>query len=297
MNKIQKNSQDIALMLLVCGQFSLPVLADNLPSPPKNALAQAKILAVQEQKIVEEAPEIIAATQKALDAIENKDIKKALAILQEAASELDVILAKYPNMALVSADIDTNVVEFDGSADTAKKAIDAADDFLDNGNVQYARQILDELISEARVTTTSIPLKTYPLAIKQSIASLSSGKANEAAGTLYKALHTLDITTEIIPLPVLNAEILLTEASEIEHKQGLSQGQNRTEVSGLADAATDQLKLAQLLGYGDKADYKDLYAAIDDFKEALFSEKSSAMWSTVKQHLTNLKNKLTFFKQ
>jgi len=65
----------------------------------------------------------------------------------------------------------------------------------------------------------------------------------------------------------------------------------------LTDAAKAQLKLAQLLGYGDKNDYKLLYTAIDDMEDTIHSEKSSATWATIKQHLTALKNKLTFLKK
>lgn len=301
----KKNRQNLTLILLLCGQFFMPAFANeekppltpNLTSTAKNTAIKTKIVAEQEQQVVAEAQDVIEATQKALVAIEKNEPKNALAILQEASGELDVMLAKHPDLELVSADIDTSVVEFEGDADEAKKAIAAAENFLDDGNIQYARQILDELVSEARITTTSIPLKSYSSAIKQALAYLANGKSGEAAGTLYKALHTLDRTTEIIPLPVLHAELMLTEAAEIEHKQGLSKAQNRTEVLNLVDAAADQLKLAQLLGYGNKNDYKDLYAAIDDFKEAIFSEKSSAMWASVKQHLTALKNRLTFFKK
>lgn len=299
---LKKSSQYIALILLLCSPFSLPAFADEpkapvAPGSAKQTAINVKALAEQKQQIVKEAAESIADTQKALDAIEINNPKKALGILQEVLGKLDVILAKYPAMELVSADIDTNIIEFEGDANAAKKAIDAADDFLDDGKIQDARQILDELISEAWVTTTSIPLKSFPAAIKQAVAYLSNGKTNAAGNTLYEVLNTLDKTTEIIPLPVLHAEILLTEASEMEHKLDLSQERSRAEVLKLADAAKDQLKLAELLGYGSKNDYKLLYTAIDEIDEAIFSKKSSAMWSTIKQHLATLKNKLTHLKK
>ena len=59
-----------------------------------------------------------------------------------------------------------------------------------------------------------------------------------------------------------------------------------------ADAAKEQLKMAELLGYGSKDDYKLLYTAIDDIKETIHSEKSAATWATIKQTLTDLKNKI-----
>ncbi len=59
-----------------------------------------------------------------------------------------------------------------------------------------------------------------------------------------------------------------------------------------ADAAKEKLKMAELLGYGGKDDYKLLYTAIDDIKETIHSEKSASTWEKVKKTLTDLKNKI-----
>jgi hypothetical protein len=58
---------------------------------------------------------------------------------------------------------------------------------------------------------------------------------------------------------ILNAEALLTKASELEYKQDLSTEKSREEVMKHANEAKDNLKLAELLGYGSKDDYKTLY--------------------------------------
>jgi hypothetical protein len=110
-------------------------------------------------------------------------------------------------------------------------------------------------------------------------------------------LNTLDQITQIMPLPVLHAEVLLTQASEAEHRDDLSQASSRTEVLKLANAAKDQLKLAELFGYGSKDDYKLLYSSIDEIEDVIFSEKSAATWAMLKERLATLKNTLTFFKQ
>jgi len=306
MNKFfNKNHLHVALVLLLSSPLSLPVSADqHLAQPATNLSGTVKPVAIngqalvdKKQQIVSEAAESVAETQKALEAIEKDDPKKAQALLQGVLGKLDVILAKYPNIALVSADIDTDIIEFAGDANDAKKAIDAANDFMDDGKIQEARQILAELRSEARITTTAIPLKTYPFAIKEAVRLLSTNNANKAATTLYDVLNTLVESTEVIPLPVLNAEILLTEASEVEHKQDLSKAQSRSEVMKLTEAAKGQLEFARLLGYGDKNDYKLLYTAIDEIEDTIDSEKSAATWSAIKQHLSLLKNKLTFFEK
>jgi len=283
--------------------FSVDALADaekkqsssvtSLSIADKNSsVIKRKVLAEKNQQVVNEARDSVSGTQQALMALEKNDSKAALSILQDVSKKLAVILAKDPALALVTADMEADIFDYEGDANTVKKEIKQADDLLDHGKLQSARQILVELASEMRITTVSIPLGTFPLAIKNVVTLIDAGKTNEAALVLDEILNTLVEHTEIIPLPVLRAEALLTIASELEHKEDLSREKSRTEVLKFADAAKEKLKLAELLGYGSKDDYKLLYTAIDDIKETVHSEKSAATWAKVKQTLTDLKNKI-----
>jgi len=292
-----------ALILVSSLPFSVDVLADaekkqssvtTLSIADKNSSAiKRKLLAEKSQEVVNEARDSISGTQQALIALEKNDTKAALSILKEVSKKLAVILDKNPALALVPADMKADIFDFEGDADTVKKEIKQADDLLDHGKLQSARQILAELASEMRITTVSIPLGTFPLAVKNAVALIDAGKANEAALVLDDVLNMLVERTEVIPLPLLRAEILLTEASELEHKEDLSKEKSRAEVLKFADAAKEKLKLAELLGYGSKDDYQSLYTAIDEIKDTIHSEKSAATWAKVKQTLTDLKNKIT----
>jgi hypothetical protein len=58
--------------------------------------------------------------------------------------------------------------------------VDKADDLFDDNRVWEARHILAELVSEIRITTTSIPLGSFPVAIKKEAAALIDlGKTDE----------------------------------------------------------------------------------------------------------------------
>jgi hypothetical protein len=292
-----------ALILVSSLPFSVDVLADaekkqsspvtSLSIADKNSSAiKRKVLAEKSRQVVNEARDSISGTQQALIALEKNDTKAALAILQDVSKKLAIILAKNPDLALVTADMEADIFDFEGDANTVKKELKQADDLLDHGKLQDARQILAELASEMRITTVSIPLGTFPVAIKNAVALIDAGKANEAALVLDEELNTLVERTEIIPLPLLRAEALLTVASELEHKEDLSKEKSRAEVLKFADAAKEKLKLAELLGYGGKDDYQLLYTAIDEIKETIHSEKSAATWSKIKQTLVDLKNKI-----
>ncbi|MDD5577855.1 MAG: YfdX family protein [Methylobacter sp.] len=257
-----------------------------------SAATKHKILEEKGQSIEREAAEVEAETHKAIVALDTKDPKDAATILQTVSTKLDNLLAKNPGLNLVPARIEADVYDFDGTNKQVAHAIDKADDMLKHGKLQSARAIVSEMASEIRVTTTSIPLGTYPAAIKQIIPLIESGKINQAAVDLNGVLDTLVVTTDIMPLPVLRAEELLTAAAKLEHTDDLSQEKSRAEIQTFTDAAKDQLELAQLLGYGKKDDYKLLYQEIDALHQALFSEKSAAAWQKVKDELAQFKDRL-----
>ena len=66
--------------------------------------------------------------------------------------------------------------------------------------------------------------------------------------------------------------------SVLERKNDLSAGEIRTKILKLANATKDELKLAELLDYDNKDDYKVLYTEIDVVNEALYSGKSVTTW-------------------
>ncbi len=298
---IHKIATCTALVLISSLSSPMVVFADAekqspptlpMPNADKNtSVTKHKILTEKEQQVVKEAAEAVSEIHQALEALEKNDLKRAFFALQTASGKLDVILAKQPALALIPTDIEVDVSDFQGDAKTVEKAIKEADDLLDDGKLQAARQILAELASEIRITTISMPLGSFPTAIKDAVVLINKGQAKEAANLLNKALNMLVETTEVIPLPFLRAEALLDEASELEHKKDMSKEKSREEVLKLTDAAKDKLKVAELLGYGDKDDFKMLYTEIDVIKETLHSAKSAATWDKIKHKLAELKNK------
>jgi hypothetical protein len=292
----------IAMFLISSLSLPLDVFADaekqNLSTPSMSnadksaAVTKHKILTEKEPQIVKEVADSVSSIHQALESLDKNDMKKAFFTLQTASEKLDVALTEHPALTLAPVNIEVDASDFQGDAKTIEQAISEADDLLDDGKLQAARQILSELASEIRITTISMPLGSFPTAIKNAMALINKGEAKEAAKLLNNALNMLVETTEVIPLPFLRAEALLDEASDLEHKKDMSKEKGREEVLKLTDAAKDQLKVAELLGYGDKDDFKALYTEIDDIKETLHSEKSAAMWGKIKRKLTELKEKV-----
>lgn len=269
-----------------------PPTASSIPGSNESQTTKRKFLEERQQNIEHEAFEAITGTQNALMALQKKDTKKTMALLQEVSGKLDILLAKHPDLSLIPANVEADVYDFDGTSKQVEKLTDAANDLLEDHKVQDARNILADLVSEMRITTTSIPLGSFPLAIKETVSLIEQGKTVEAENTLYEVLSMLVKTTETMPLPVLRAEALLTKASELEHKSDLTKEASRAEILKLADAAKEKLKLAEMLGYGGKDDYKLLYDAIDDLKDVIHSEKSAAVWDRIKTTFSAFKNKI-----
>jgi YfdX protein len=302
MNKNQYQKKMAIYILMASGATFLANNSFAKTEPPKThpattidrvaASAKHKALSEKAQSIEGEATEIEAETQKVILALDKKDTKGATTLLQGVSTKLDNLLAKNPGMDLVPARVEADVYDFDGTNKQVAYAIDEAEDMLKHGKLQTARNVVAGMASEIRVTTTSIPLGTYPAAIKQIIPLIDSGKIDQAAVDLNSVLDTLVVTTKVMPLPVLRAEELLTVAAELEHRDDLSQEQNRDFIQKYTDAAKNQLERTQLLGYGEKDDYKPLYKEIDAIHKTLFSEKSAAAWQKVKDEFAQFKDRL-----
>ncbi|AEG01951.1 YfdX family protein [Methylomonas methanica] len=251
-----------------------------------------KLMDDKKQQIVDEASEAIIGTHNALLMLESGDSAKARSQLQDVLGKLDILLTKRPGLALIPADVSARIYDLDDSVDQVKKLVGRADDLLGDSRVQDARRILDNLVSEIRLTTVSIPLGTFPPAIKEAIVEIDDQKADQAKVVLADVLGSLVKTTEVYALPVLQAETLLTAAAELEHKADLSKADARHDIMELTDAAKDKLKLSQLLGYGTDDDYADLYDSIDGIDDVIRSERSAAVWDKVKQRIAHLEDSI-----
>ncbi|MEC4748643.1 YfdX family protein [Methylomicrobium sp. Wu6] len=308
-HKLKKSAATIVMVLTSAASIVQPVsAAQTTPAAAVSSAtagsketqaAKRKLLGEKQVQIEHEALESITGTQNALLALQKQDGKKAMALLKEVSGKLGIVLAKYPALKLIPANVEADVEDFatsDHGTDVkqVQNLLDQAGALLDQHKVQDARKMLAQLVSEVRITTTSIPLGTFPAAIKDASALIDKGKRDEAEAALYDVLNMLVKTTEIIPLPVLRSEALLTEASELEHKEDLSQQASRDAILKLTQEAKNELQLAQTLGYGTQDDYKLLYTAIDDMKDVIHSKKSAAAWDKVKSTFFDLKNKLIY---
>ncbi len=250
-------------------------------------------LASQKQ-LVKEAIDSLEYTSNALIALNKKDQKTAKTEIEKALGKLEVILSAKHAPKLLPVDSSVTMVEYIGTKKDVEKTVDAVKDLLDENKVQVARVLLNSLQSEIDVTVVSLPLATYPDALKLAAKYIHDNKLEKAKSVLEVALSTFDKTTTVIPLPLLKAADLINVSAS------LSKNGKKEDALKYLNAAEEQLDTAEALGYVSHSSntykslhevikhvrkevkgkneaeklYDELKAKLKDFKDEIFSEKA-----------------------
>lgn len=239
------------------------------------------------QQLIADAAVAVTETEKAISALEMKKKDEALKSLALATGKLELILARDPKLALAPVSLEVQTIDILSTPDTVKAAVKQAKEYLDDGEIQKARPLIATLASEIDFHTTNIPLGTYPAAIKAITPLIDAGKIDEAKAGLRAALNTLVITTEVVPLPKLRAELLLKEAQTLAEKKARSKEENDRLARNLK-VSREQLQLAETLGYAKKKDYKPLYKELEEIEKKSAGGKSGIGWfDRIKKQLSD----------
>jgi len=252
--------------LVVAAFLASPVWAEK----PSEAKAQKSLnyqqMQPSEHKAIKEAAKALEMTAVALKQLDEKKSDKALKTLAMVTGQLEVMIAKHPDLALAPIDSQAIVVDYQGNPDTVKAIRKDAVKLLKAGRLQEARLLIKDIASEIIISTRALPLATYPDVIKSVVPMIDKGDIPLAKTTLEQALSTVVVTQNIIPLPVLRASTALEEAKILANKEKRDEKDSKA-LKALLQSAKQQLKWAEALGYGDKEAYEPLYAAIEGIDE------------------------------
>ena len=218
------------------------------------------------ESILTEATEALKQTKEALNALEEKRTEDALEALAVTTGKLELIVAREPDLALAPTDVAVTYREILASNDSVEKVIESALHALDDGRVQDARYLLDDMGSEIVTTVTELPLVTYAAAIKEIAPLIDAGEIERAKQELEAVLQTVVLTDYVTPLPYLRAEQLLDSAQVLAKNSDRSEEQNEELSSQLAQVR-ENLKLGEILGYGRRDNYAPLYTELDQIEE------------------------------
>ena len=275
----------VLVMLILITAYSACVMSELAlagEQKPQDKATQSETNKRSEEKttdkrkeIVSEAVSTLRETQDALKLLDDGKNKEALAALERATGKLEIVLARDPKVSLVPTDVRVVTRDIYGSLDSIREAKVNAEKALRDGRVQEARNLLAALASETVISTTNIPLATYPGALKEAAKLVDNNKPAEAKSVLQTALDTLVVTDVTVPLPVVAAKINLEKAQELSKKKNRTQQENK-ELTERVTAADTQIKYAQELGYGQKADFDSFHKQIAEIKAKTADGKSGA---------------------
>lgn len=266
----------IGLFFIFLFIFPLHAAADKTPAQSNTAAEtrdgsnkEPEIVGDQisskRKEIIKEAVDAISETKRAILALENENKQSALDALEKALGELEVVLSRDPDLGLAAIDVKITVHDLYAYLEDIEKAKKQVMEYLEDGEIQKARNILNDLASEIVVSVTNIPLASYPGVIKDVIPRIDADQYETAKADLQNALNSLTVSDYIIPLPIVRVSENINEIELLTEKTDRTQAENDAIVNLLADAHL-QLEMAEALGYGDKKDYQKFHDQLDEIE-------------------------------
>ncbi len=263
---------------------TLGIEYDTLRSRIQTEVKQQK--SAGENRRIQQAVEVIMEMQGAIEALQKGKSAVALDSLNKAQKKLHFLLQHYPDLKLLPVDVAVEVIHLAVGPDTIKAARELVKKLIDRGELQAARRLLDNLVSEIRVTTTYLPMEVFPKPVQQAKQLIQRKEINRARQILEKTLAMLETKEYAIPLPVIIAESLVSAATAIADS---SQNVARHMLTN----ARKQLEIAQLLGYRmNKRQYQNIITQINQLQRALQQgEKTKARFHQLQEDIHRFKAK------
>lgn len=228
--------------------------------------------AADRRELLQDAVTALQETENALIAIDQNKQKEAIAALERATGKLEILLARTPTLALAPVDVTAVTYDVLGDVKDVEALREQAEEAIEQGRLQEARRLIGDLASETVVSTSNLPLATYPAAIKSAAALLAEGKPQEAKAVLQTALGTIVVRETIAPLPLARAQAAIGQARSLSEKANRSATEN-ARLRSLLATAREQVRLGQALGYATKRDMDGLIEAIDEIEEKTGGQK------------------------
>lgn len=298
--------------------------AQETSQPPTSQTNEAVSEPVQDEatalvderrkKLHNDATRALEETEAAVKALDEGDTQAALDALAVATGKLESVVARDPALGLAPVDVRLLQRDLLDDVETIEAAREVIEDLVGDGRLQEARPLMREFGSEFVVETTNLPLATYPDALLRATAQIDAGEVEAAKQTLATALGTVVVTEDVIALPVLRAQLLIDAAGEAlgeneaaaAETDGSESGATETESADLAsakeaeplepgelvEAARNQLKMAEALGYGGEGDLDELYDNLEELDAKIDAEQDTgSILDTIRESFSRLKER------
>jgi len=254
----------------------------------ENRVQEKVLLDIDEKsaELIADGIESVEMTKLSITAIKNGEKDAAIDYIAGALGRLETISLRSPEMVSIpisrfvqTDDIDTDL----GAIKLVKENILKS---LEQNKFHVARKELESLISEVKIETKSIPIATYPAALKTALLAIEKDDFQTASSLLSNTLSTLVVEREYISLPCMRAEVLLEESLTIQPGHLDPIGNRKL----LLTSAKNQIKIAYELGQIKKESSNDLIAKIDDAYSSIGTSKFTDKVKDVAEIISKTKN-------
>ena len=234
------------------------------------------VLQEREKKLAQEAVAALEMTQSAIRALEENRGFRAIKLLEQALGKLEALMTSNPDFKLVPVDVKVDIIDLDADWDTIQATQRSVKQFVREGKYQTARTMLENLRNELHIRIFQLPMVTYPDAIKTALALIDDNKEQEAKKVLQDALKTLVMVESSVPIPLINAELMISLAGD-------STQTNTNAAMALLTEAQRQIQLAEALGYADRDhEYIELNRDIESIMDKVrHKEQSQSMFDSL----------------
>ena len=236
--------------------------------------AEAEGRAQQQQTAeapVQEAVQVLAETRQVLKLLEDNKSAEAIEALAGLLGKLEILVARHPELQLLPLGQRSEVIDIHADIDSIKDAEKKAKKLLEKGEIQAARHIMHYLASEVVLYNDYLPLADFPAYVKRVVPLIDKGALDEAREALIAALNRVVTVENIVPLPLVRAQLLLEQA----RKQSEQDDADKDAVLQLVDSARYQLEMAEMLGYGHvEEDYPELYDTLKTLRKQLEGDEA-----------------------
>ncbi len=243
----------IAISLLMVGVAPAVVHAQNKKIRKSDKVIRAvenkknEELDKESDKVVQEAIDGVMLTKKAYQLLDQDKSTEAKKGIVKALSEIDAAISANQGIDLLPIKADVQVLMGVYDLPTAIARKDTALEVLNSGDVQTARVLLNPMVDEIDVDIVSIPIAAYKGKLNDALGHLENNKKWEARQNLREALSLFILNTEVIPIPLVEADALIDEAVGVEKT-------DKKKAVELLEQANDALSLSDVLGYTTKED-------------------------------------------
>ena len=249
-----------------------------------------KNIELANDELMNDAVTVVDATKEAITYIADSSYTDAKSFIELGIGKAEALTTLNPNLSFAPVDFKIGTYDLVADVSSIKAIRDLAEEALEDGKIQEAAKLLDGLKSEIEIETYSLPIATYPEALKQALVLAKDEKYKEASTLLNATLNTIVVEKKRIPLPFIRAERILQKLDETIQEKDFDQDLAKQ----LLDNASYELKFAEALGYGERdAEFKELDEAVEEISKVVKDTSNT----DEKGLLKKLRAKLKKFKE